>query len=66
MPKQQDDFQRAAATARAEAGDDWFEMPFREQAHAIYAQLRQIDAARALTMNTEAEGRRAALEAWAA
>jgi hypothetical protein len=66
MPKQQDDFQRAAATAKAEAGDDWFEMPFREQAHAIYAQLRQIDAVRTLRMNAQAEGRKVALGAWAA
>ena len=48
MPKQLDDFQLAAANARAEAGFGWFEMPMREQAHAIYAQLRRIDTLRAL------------------
>jgi hypothetical protein len=56
MPKQDDDFQRAAANARAEAGDYWLGMPAREQAQAIYAQLRQIDTLRVLTMKPESQG----------
>ena len=46
-----DDFQRAVAAAEAAAGKrGWFEMTLSEQTRAIYAQLRQIDAARAKAM----------------
>jgi hypothetical protein len=47
MPEQEDDFQRAAANAKAEAGGHWSKMPTSEQAKAIYVQLRRIDALRA-------------------
>ena len=46
-----DDFQRAAAEAETKAGKRmWFEMSPSEQTRAIYAQLRQIDADRAVAM----------------
>jgi hypothetical protein len=42
------DFQRAAAAAKAAAARPaWFELSPAEQTQAIYAQLRLIDAARA-------------------
>ena len=45
------DFQRAAAAAEAAAGKlGWFAMSLAEQTRAIYAQLRQIDSARAKSM----------------
>lgn len=46
---QSDDFQQAAAAAKAEAGaESWLKMSPREQAQAIYSHLRRIDAERAL------------------
>jgi hypothetical protein len=45
-----DDFQRAAAAAELQAGKrGWSELPLSEQARVIYAQLRRIDADRAVT-----------------
>lgn len=55
MPEQEDDFQRAAANARTEAGDNWSKMRTSEQAKAIYAQLRRIDALRALAIMAASE-----------
>jgi hypothetical protein len=48
-PARVDDFQLAAAEAKAEAGVGWLEMPVKEQARAIYVHLRRIDAQRAST-----------------
>jgi len=46
-----DGFQRAAASAETEAGEQrWSEMLPWERAKAIYAQLRRIDAERAAAM----------------
>jgi acyl-CoA reductase-like NAD-dependent aldehyde dehydrogenase len=56
-PASVDDFQLAAAKAQSEAGDRWIEMPVKEQARAIYAHLRQIDARRAATTHVAAEER---------
>jgi hypothetical protein len=47
-----DDFQRAANVAENKAGSrEWLEMTPTERARAIYAELRQIDAARVAAMS---------------
>jgi len=57
-----DDFQRAAAAAVAEVGyPAWFDMAPQEQTRAIYAHLRQIDAARVRALT--ATSRRPSLRA---
>ncbi len=55
--RSEDDFQRAAAMAEAEAGRHrWFEMSPTEQARAIYDKLRKIDASRATAMPAKPVG----------
>ena len=50
-----DDFQRAAAAAKAEADlsqRSWMKLTPREQTQAIYAQLRRIDQERAAALSS--------------
>jgi hypothetical protein len=63
MSWRNDDFQRAADEARAEAGNNWYEMPTREQAQAIYARLRRIDTLRASAAMNASENPTAPSEA---
>jgi hypothetical protein len=53
-----DDFQRAAAAAKAEIGEQaWSEMMPQERTRTIYAQLRKLDAVRAEGMPDVAKRR---------
>jgi len=72
-----DDFQRAAAAAEAEAGKPgWLMMPPSERARAIYESLRRIDAERAgslvilparrVRLNTNSNGSSVSHGHWAA
>jgi hypothetical protein len=62
-----DDFQRAAAAAqRRRTEEAWTALPVREQAQAIYTELRRIDAERVAAMFTPNKRRATARSAVAA
>lgn len=56
-PINRDDFQAAATAAQQSHDQDWHVISCREQAKAIYGELRKLDAERARTMLGGRHGR---------